>query len=126
MRAMRTDPAVFAQQGRVDETRFWFRLRCLVEGQSGWSAHWRRESRPWGPGRLGRFVQRGWRGELSVGDNRHRDDRSGDQFKRLTVKSSTMKGPINNEREGLPVRLRGDGAESRKAVQERYPELLLS
>lgn len=103
---MRTDLAVFAQQGRVDETSFWFRLRPCVEGQSGWSVPWRRESRPWGPGlQQCEFVQRGWRGELSVGDNRHRDDHPGDQFKRLTVKSSTMKGPINYEREGLPVRL---------------------
>ena len=53
-------------------------------------------------------------------------DSPGDRFKRPAVKSSTMKGPINYERKGLPVRFRGDGAESRKAVQERYPELLLS
>lgn len=85
------------------------------------------ESRPWGPGlQQCEFVQRGWRGELFVGDNKHRDDHPGDWVKRPAVKSSTMKGPIDYEREGLPVRFRGDGAESRKAVQERYPELLLS
>jgi len=149
-RAMRTDLVVFSRQGRVDETSFWFRLRLFVEGQSGWSVcdstenpvrGVRADERSWlvwlglklcsqGKGsptsRLCRFVQRGWRGELSVGDNRHRSNHFGDWVKRPAVKSSTMKGPIEYERKGLPVRFRGDGAESRKSVQERYPELLLS
>lgn len=95
---MRTNLVVFAQQGRVDETRCWFHLRPCVEGQSGWSVLWHGESRPWGSGlQQCEFVQRGWRGELSVGDNRHRDDHPGDWVKRPAVKSSTMKGPIDYE-----------------------------
>ena len=42
------------------------------------------------------------------------------------MKSSTMKGSINDEGKSLPVRVQGDGAESRKSVQDRYSELLLS
>ena len=37
-----------------------------------------------------------------------------------------MKGSINDEGKSLPVRVQGDGAESRKSVQDRYSELLLS
>ena len=85
------------------------------------------ESRPWGSGLpFGEFVQRGWRGELFVGDNKHRNDCSGDWVKHPAVKSSTMKGPIEYVRKGLPVRFRGDGAESRTSVKDRYSELLLS
>ena len=40
------------------------------------------------------------------------------------AKSSTMKGPTEYVREGLPVRFRGDGARPRTSVRERYPELL--
>ena len=52
------------------------------------------------------FVQRGWRGELFFGDKEHRTRlvrRSGANL--LTAKSSTMKGPIENVRKGLPVRV---------------------
>ena len=72
------------------------------------------------------FAQRGWRGELFFGDKEHRNDYSGDRVKRPAVKSSTMKGPIEYERKGLPVRFRGDGAEQRMSGRERYPKLLLS
>ena len=86
-----------------------------------------RESRPWGSGlQQCEFAQRGWRGELFVGDNKHRDDHLGERVKRPAVKSSTMKGSIEYERKSLPVRFQGDGAESRKSVQERYSKLLLS
>lgn len=86
-----------------------------------------RESRLWGSGlQQCEFAQRSWRGELSSGDRRHRNDNSGDRFKRPAVKSSTMKGSINYEGKSLPVRVQGDGAESRKSVQDRYSELLLS
>jgi hypothetical protein len=50
------------------------------------------------------FAQRGWRGELLFGDKQHRSYRSGDRVKRSAVKSSTMKGPIEYVRKGLPVR----------------------
>ena len=98
-----------------------------VKVQSGWSVLMHRESRPWGSGlQQCEFAQRGWRGELSSGDRRHRTDWSGDRVKRPAVKSSTMKGSIEYERKSLPVRFQGDGAESRKSVQERYSKLLLS
>ena len=72
------------------------------------------------------FAQRGWRGELFFGDKEHRNDYSGDRVKRSAVKSSTMKGSIDYERKGLPVRFREDGAEQRMSGRERYPKLLLS
>ena len=72
------------------------------------------------------FAQRGWRGELFFGDKEYRNDYSGDRVKRPAVKSSTMKGSIEYERKGLPVRFRGDGAEQRMSGRERYPKLLLS
>ena len=50
------------------------------------------------------FAQRGWRGELLLGDKQYRSYRSDDRVKRSAVKSSTMKGPIKYVREGLPVR----------------------
>ena len=73
------------------------------------------------------FAQRGWRGELFFGNKEHRTRlvrRSGANLP--TVKSSTMKGSIEYERKGLPVRFRGDGAEQRMSGRERYPKLLLS
>jgi hypothetical protein len=72
------------------------------------------------------FVQRGWRGEFLLGDKQDRSDHSGDRAKNPAMKSSTMKGPTAKVREGLPVRLEGDGAESRSAAWERYPKLLFS
>ena len=99
----------------------------VVKVQSGWSVLRHGESRPWGSGlQKCEFAQRGWRGELSSGDRRHRTDCSGDRVKRPAVKSSTMKGSTEYERKSLPVRFQGDGAESRKSVQERYSKLLLS
>lgn len=125
--------AVGAKAGDADIPCHGFRTRLcrwnqslvspltFVEGQSGC------KSRPWGSGlQQCEFAQRGWRGELFVGDNEYRNDRFGDWVKRPAVKSSTMRGSIENERKSLPVRFRGDGAESRKSVQERYSQLLLS
>ena len=134
MRAMRKSLVTIACQGRVDGAVPIKRPRlCGVKGQSGCVVECQldvrstEKSRPWGSGlQQCEFAQRGWRGELLSGDRGHRSDRSGDQVKRLAVKSSTMKGSIGYERKSLPVRFRGDDAESRKSVQERYSELLLS
>ena len=123
---MRTSLVV--RQGRVDET-----LACNVQvGFRLSQLKWLQVKAGENPVRgvracASEFVQRGWRGELFFGDKEHRTRlvrRSGANL--LTVKSSTMKGPIEYVRQGLPVRFRGDGAEQRMSGRERYPQLLLS